>query len=74
MIDINLLHTTPLGAGRVKNNLGLGTDDIVAWGRNAVAGADKIIRRGKNWYVYGNDFILTINAHSNTIITAHKII
>jgi hypothetical protein len=34
--------------------------------------ADAIVRKGKNWYVSRDDFTLTINAHSHTIITAHK--
>lgn len=35
--------------------------------------ADIIIGQGKNWYAYGKGVTITINAHSNTIITAHKI-
>ncbi|WP_431188872.1 DUF3781 domain-containing protein [Furfurilactobacillus milii] len=29
-------------------------------------------RIGKNWYIRLNEVVLTINAHSYTIITAHK--
>jgi hypothetical protein len=28
---------------------------------------------GENWYAYGKGVAMTINAHCNTIITAHKI-
>ena len=31
-----------------------------------------IIRKGKNWYVSIDDIIITVNAYSYTIITAHK--
>jgi hypothetical protein len=71
-IPIESLHTTPLGEVRIKRNLGLNTDDVVTWCKSATANAKEITRKGKNWYVYGNVFVLTINAHSNTIITAHK--
>jgi len=49
------------------------TDDVVAWCRNAVKQASAIISRGKNWYVYSDGAVITINAHSFTVITAHKI-
>jgi hypothetical protein len=29
-------------------------------------------RRGKNWYVSAENCVITVNAHSYTIITAHK--
>lgn len=79
MIDLNLaigkLHTTKLGAGRVRSNLGLGVEtDVIVWARCQIAKSspDQWIRQGKNWYFTGDDFILTINASSYTLITAHK--
>jgi len=73
-IPTESLHTTLLGEKRIKRNLGLKTNDIVAWCKSEVSNAKKgsIIRKGKNWYVYGDGYVLTINARSNTIITAHK--
>jgi hypothetical protein len=73
-IDIDKLHTTPMGIERIKRNLCLETDDVVEWCKKAVqcASDESIQRVGKNWYVSSNDFVLTINAHSQTIITAHK--
>jgi hypothetical protein len=32
-----------------------------------------IVRKGKNWYVNVDNCEITINAHSYTIITAHKL-
>jgi len=66
------IHTTELGKVRIKKNLELETDDVVKWCKNKVKNADNIIRKGKNWYVYKDDVIITINANSYTIITAHK--
>jgi hypothetical protein len=70
--NIGLLHTTELGAERVKRNLGLTADDVVAWCGRSILSAESIQRKGKNWYVYAGKSIITVNAHSYTIITARK--
>jgi intein-encoded DNA endonuclease-like protein len=70
--NINNIHTTPLGIIRIRKNLKLETDDVVSWCKRKTKNADNIIRKGKNWYVYVGDSVITINAHSYTIITAHK--
>jgi len=68
------LHTTKLGIERIKQNLGLEIDDVVDWCGQQIRQADEIIRGGKNWYVHTADsVVITVNAHSYTIITAHKI-
>lgn len=70
---MRLLHTTAMGTKRVKRNLGLDVDDVVEWCKSRILLHEaKIERRGKNWYVRVEDCVLTINAHSFTIITAHK--
>ena len=74
MENIDKIHTTALGVIRITRNLELETNDVVTWCRNKTKKADNIIRKGKNWYVYAGDSIITINAKSYTIITAHKII
>jgi ribosomal protein S18 acetylase RimI-like enzyme len=70
---LDKLHTTQMGMERIRRNLSLQTDDVVAWCKDAVENADIIIGQGKNWYVYRRGIVITINAHSYTIITAHKI-
>lgn len=70
--NLNRVHTTELGIGRIKNNLGLKTDDAVAWCQTKIKNADRINRKGKNWYVSVDDMTITINAYSYTIITAHR--
>jgi hypothetical protein len=58
---------------RIKRNLCLDVEDVVNWCRQKVHDANSsIIRKGKNWYVNTADCVITINAHSYTIITAHK--
>jgi hypothetical protein len=72
MQNIGLLHTTELGIERIKRNLGLTTDDVVTWCRQSILLAENIQRKGKNWYVHAGKSVITVNAHSYTIITAHK--
>ena len=68
------LHTTELGVVRIKRNLGLEVADVVAWCRAEIENTtSSITRKGKNWYITTKECIITVNAHSYTIITAHKI-
>lgn len=70
--NIGKLHTTEMGAERIKRNLGL-TDDAVEWCRAKIQDNNAVIeRQGKNWYVRTNGSVITVNAGSYTIITAHK--
>jgi len=73
MDNVDKIHTTMLGAKRIRRNLNLQTEDVVLWCQEAVKQADIIIGQGKNWYVYKSGIAITINAHSFTVITAHKI-
>jgi hypothetical protein len=68
------IHTTELGAVRIRKNLNLAADDVVGWCKAIIADAgSSIVRTGKNWYVESGDIRLTVNAYSYTIISAHKI-
>lgn len=72
--NIDRLHTTELGAARIKKNLSIGDVDAVQWCRARILDQDAAMeRRGKNWYVRIKGCEITVNAHSYTIITAHKI-
>ncbi len=71
--NLNQLHTTELGVVRMKRNLSLETDDVVKWCKDKISSASAIItRNGKNWYIDVDGCIITVNAYSYTIITAHK--
>lgn len=71
--NLDKLHTTDLGTVRVKRNLSLGRDDIGLWCREKIQeNGVSITRKGKNWYIETNSCIITVNAYSYTIITAHK--
>ena len=70
--NIKKIHTTELGILRIKNNLGLETDDVVNWCKRQLKKSKEIVMKGKNWYIYRNEYIITINANNYTIITAHR--
>lgn len=73
LCHLDELHTTELGIMRIKRNLSLDTDDAVSWSKDRIRSADAVItRKGKNWYVDVENCIITVNAHSYTIITAHR--
>lgn len=70
--NLGRLHTTELGVERIKRNLGLEIGDVVVWCREKIENpTSSVIRKGKNWYVNTNEYIITVNAYSYTIITAH---
>ncbi len=71
--NIEKIHTTELGVVRIKRNLSIDAADVVEWCKAKVQSENAIItRNGKNWYVTIDGSIITINANSYTIITAHK--
>ena len=71
--NLDKLHTTESGVERIKRNLSLDTDDVVDWCKAKINAADAVITRsGKNWYVNVDNCIITVNAYSYTIITAHR--
>lgn len=73
LLNLEQLHTTDLGSERVKRNLHLDVGDIVGWCKDKIRSpSSRIVRKGKNWYVVVDGCEITVNAHSYTIITAHK--
>ncbi|MCR4735327.1 MAG: DUF3781 domain-containing protein [Treponema sp.] len=73
--NLKHLHTTPMGIDRIRRNLSLGQEvtDVVVWCREKIQSPEaQITRQGKNWYVSIEGAVITVNAYSYTIITAHK--
>lgn len=71
--NLDRLHTTEMGAERVKRNLQIDVGDVAQWCRGEILNHNaKMERRGKNWYIMVNGRRITVNANSYTIITAHK--
>lgn len=70
--NIDKIHTTEMGAGRISKNLGI-SGDVVEYCKEKILKKECIAeRKGKNYYVNIDDCIITMNASSYTIITAHK--
>ena len=73
--NLEKLHTTKLGEKRIRKNLSLPEDcDPVSFCQNIIKCPEsEIYIEGKNWYVTIDNCIITINAYSYTIITAHRV-
>lgn len=75
ILNLDKIHTTEMGIDRIKRNLGIDVSDVVKWCYDKIKKNGAIIeRKGKNWYVLIDNYKFTVNAHSYSIITAHKII
>ena len=75
LLHLNSLHTTEMGVERIRKNLSINSiEDVVDWCREKIRDPNAdIVRRGKNYYITISNCIITVNAHSYTIITAHKL-
>ena len=72
--NLNKLHSTELGIIRIKNNLSLTCENVIDWCFNKIIDSNALItRKGKNWYISIDNCVITVNAYSYTIITAHRI-
>ena len=71
--NIDKIHTTRMGIGRIKRNLKLAMDDdeVLDYCISRIKEYDDVIVNGKNYYVHVGDEIFTVNRTSFTIITAH---
>ena len=71
--NIAMIHTTELGLQRICKNLNICNKNTVEWCKKQIMdSSSKITLKGKNWYISINNNVFTVNAHSYTIITAHK--
>lgn len=71
--NLDKVHTTEMGVDRIKRNIGVDVEDIVEYCIDKIKQDTAVIeRRGKNYYVIVDGIIITVNASSYTIITAHK--
>lgn len=71
--NIERIHTTEMGIERIEKNLELNNVDVVEYCKEIIKNKKSDVKKkGKNYYVYFEDKILTINSSSFTIITAHK--
>ena len=72
-MDLDKIHTTELGVDRIKRNLEIDVEDVVKYCKSKIKQDNAVInKKGKNYYVSVDGIIITVNASSYTIITAHK--
>ena len=70
--NIDKVHTTEMGVGRISGNLGISGDVVEICKGKILKKESAVELKGKNYYVDVDDCIITVNASSFTIITAHK--
>lgn len=71
--NLDNVHTTEMGVDRIKRNIEVDVEDIVKYCIDKIKQENAVIeRKGKNYYVTVDGIIITVNASSYTIITAHK--
>ena len=71
--DLDRIHTTPMGADRIRKNLSLDTADPVKRCIELIKSDNALVeRKGKNYYITAKNCVITVNAGSFTIITDHK--
>lgn len=72
--NIDKIHTTPMGIDRIRKNLNLNQEDVIAYCKDKIISPNSnIYKKGKNFYCEIENIKITINSYSYTIITAHKI-
>lgn len=75
LANLNRLHTTSLGAERIRKNLKIDCEDVVGYCRDIISGKScKISKTGKNFYCEAENAVITVNSFSYTIITAKQIV
>ncbi len=72
--NLDGLHSTELGLERISRNIGVEKGIVVEYTKRLMVHSGSEIRKqGKNIYVRSHNIVITINASSLTIITAHKL-
>ena len=70
--NVDKIHTTEMGIGRIQKNLGIDEEPVNYCISKLKQDNSVVTKEGKNYYVNVDDCIITVNAGSFTIITAHK--
>ena len=69
--NIDRIHTTEMGVGRIQKNLGINDEPVSYCISKLKQDNSEVKKEGKNYYVSVDDCIITINSSSFTIITEH---
>jgi len=71
-LPLDKINTTILGIDRLKKNLNI-NNNVLEYCINQIKQATNIIKKGKNYYIYTDNFIYTINSYTYNIITVKKV-
>ena len=71
--NIEKIHTTEMGIGRIRKNLGINEEPVSYCISKLKQKNSQVTKEGKNYYVEVEGIRITINSSSFTIITAHTI-
>ena len=71
--NIDKIHTTEMGVNRIQKNLKISAEPVSYCISKIKQKNSQVTKEGKNYYVNVDDYRITINSSSFTIITAHKI-
>ena len=70
--NIDKLHTTELGEDRIRKNLKVNNNDVIAFLKEKILDKDCLIyKKGKNYYCEIGKIRITVNYYNFCIITAH---
>ncbi|MBR0420867.1 MAG: DUF3781 domain-containing protein [Erysipelotrichaceae bacterium] len=70
--NIDKLHTTELGEDRIRKNLKVNNNDVIAFLKEKILDKDCLIyKKGKNYYCEIGKIRITVNSYNFCIITAH---
>lgn len=71
--NIQQIHTTELGLIRIQKGIGFNPKECINMIREIISYQDTIVEKiGKNFYVYYNNMIITINSYNFCVITAKR--
>ena len=63
-----------LCVAKVRKNLSLDISNVVSWCKSKIQNPNSsILRKGKNYYINTDTYVITVNTYNYTIITAHMI-
>ena len=72
LLNIDKIHTTPMGVDRINKNLNLNNINVVKYLKEKIMDNNSnIYKKGKNYYCEIDNIIITVNSYSYGIITAH---
>ena len=71
--NIENIHTTKLGYERIRRSISESDDEILYQIKKIILEKCYVIKKGKNLYVYNDEYVICINHNTLNIITCKKV-